>query len=326
MILKQQHIQLQNYKPEPNSFKSNGSKSEKDVLSIPLNRIKSPDRQPRRYFDEEAMEQLIASIKENGILQPLLVRPVGDKYELVAGERRLKAARTAGLTEVPVTVREMTDSQALQYNLVENLQRQDLNPVEETEGILQLLVYRLEYKSVDDVVSLLYRLENQAKGKTTRKASGNSDNKVDVADAQITQSALVNPRAIVEQLFVDLGRMKWRSFVSARLPLLKLPPEILEALRQGRIDYTKAKEIAKLSSEPDRVALLEKAIAESMTLRKIQKQIGENKASQKQPELQAEMADIFKKYKKFSGWDDQQKCDKIKSLLADLKLLLAEEN
>jgi len=80
--------------PQPMSFESNGSKSGKSVRTIPLDRLLSPEHQPRRYFDGEAMQQLIASIKENGILQPLLVRPVGDKYELVAGERRLKAART----------------------------------------------------------------------------------------------------------------------------------------------------------------------------------------------------------------------------------------
>jgi len=280
MISKQLQIQLPNYKPEPNSFESNGSKSEKDVQSIPLNRILSPDRQPRRYFYEETMQQLTASIKSNGILQPLLVRPVGDKYKLVAGERRLEAARTTGLTEVPVTVREMTEDQALQYAIVENLQRQDLNPVEETEGILQLLVFRLKCNNIDDVVSLLYRLENQTKGKTTSYA-GNSDNKVDVTDAQNPKSVLGNSLAIVEQLFADLGRMSWRSFVSTRLPLLKLPEEIIEALRQGRIDYTKAKEIAKLSSKAERVALLEEAIAKSLTLRQIQKQVREKKAPQK---------------------------------------------
>ena len=296
------------------------------MRTIPLDWLLPPDHQPRRYFDGEAMQQLIASIKENGILQPLLVRPVGDKYELVAGERRLKAARTVGMTEVPVTVREMTGEQALQYALVENLQRQDLNPVEETEGILELLVFRLECKYAD-VVSRLYRLDNEAKGKKNRSAAGNSEKDADEAETQSTQSALGrSDLTIVEQVFAELGRMNWRSFVSTRLPLLKLPPEILEALRQGRIDYTKAKEIAKLSSKPDRVALLEEAIAKSLTLRQIQKQVREKKAPKKQGEIQTEMEDIFKKSKKFSGWDDQQKCDKIKKILAELKLLLTEDN
>ena len=85
------------------------------------------------------MESLVESVGREGILQPLLVRPVGDKYELVAGERRYRAAQECSLKEVPVTIREMSDPQAIQYALTENLQREDLNPIEETEGILDLL-------------------------------------------------------------------------------------------------------------------------------------------------------------------------------------------
>ncbi|MDY6802241.1 MAG: ParB/RepB/Spo0J family partition protein [Cyanobacteriota bacterium] len=299
--------QIIDIETSPKNIEPNGSKSQKDVPSIPIDQIVSAYSQPRRYFDREAIEQLVASIKKNGILQPLLVRPLADKYEIVAGERRYRGAMELGLTAVPVTVREMTDAEALQYSLVENLQRHNLNPVEETEGILQLLASRLE-SELNDVVSLLYRLENEAKGK-------------------ITQSALGNYLPVVEQVFADLGNKNWRSFVSTKLPLLKLPPEILEALRRGRIDYTKAKEIAKLESESERVKLLEQAIAQSMSLRQIQKLVKQKKASKKLGgELQTEMEDIFKRAKKFSAWDDPDKCDKLKSLLAELKLLLAESN
>jgi ParB family chromosome partitioning protein len=120
------------------------------------------------------MQYLVESIKSEGILQPLLVRPVGKKYEVVAGERRYRAALEAGLTEVPATIREMTDDQAVQYALVENLQREDLNPVEETEGILSLLSLRLEC-DIAKVTSLLYRMENEAKGKITRNVSGKTE-------------------------------------------------------------------------------------------------------------------------------------------------------
>ncbi|MBC6477180.1 MAG: ParB/RepB/Spo0J family partition protein [Hormoscilla sp. GM7CHS1pb] len=322
MISKQKQIQPQNHRLQPNSFESNGSKSEKDIQSIPLDRIFSPDRQPRRYFDAEAMQQLIASIKSNGILQPLLVRPLGDKYKLVAGERRLEAARTAGLTEVPVTVREMTDSQALQYALVENLQRQDLNPIEETEGILQLLAFRLKCNEAD-VVTGLYRLENIAKGKITPSASGNSAN--ETSSENSNDASGKSDREIVEQVFAELGRMNWRTFVRTRLPLLKLPPEILEYLRAGRIEWTKAKAIAKLESSEERVALLPEAIAQSLSLRQVQKMVREKKPPREEFQLQAEMEKIFKRAKKFTAWDDPQKCDKLKSLLAELELLLPEE-
>lgn len=100
----------------------------------------SPDRgQPRKVFDEDALGDLANSIRQHGVLQPILVRPVQDgSYRIVAGERRWRAARLAGLTAVPVTIRDMSDEDAMSIALVENLQREDLNPVEEAEGYRHL--------------------------------------------------------------------------------------------------------------------------------------------------------------------------------------------
>ena len=100
-----------------------------------------PNRdQPRKQFDEAALADLAASIGQHGVLQPLLVRPLpGGGYQLVAGERRWRASRMAGLTEVPVVVREMTDREASELALIENLQRQDLNPIEEALGYRTLM-------------------------------------------------------------------------------------------------------------------------------------------------------------------------------------------
>ena len=124
--------------------------------SIPVEVICLPHKQPRRYFDPEKLEQLILSVKEYGILEPLLVRPLEyGKYELVAGERRLRAALVASLTEVPVVIKELNDEEALQLSLIENLHRQDLNPVEETEGILQLLALKLG-RGASEIPQLLY--------------------------------------------------------------------------------------------------------------------------------------------------------------------------
>lgn len=93
--------------------------------------------QPREHFAEDALEELASSIASHGILQPLLVRPVGGegRYQLIAGERRLRAARLAGLSEVPVLVRDLDDNEALIVTLLENLQREDLNPIEEAKGL-----------------------------------------------------------------------------------------------------------------------------------------------------------------------------------------------
>lgn len=111
-------------------------------VTLKLNEIEPNKEQPRKTFDEKALSELASSIERNGVLQPLLVRPMADgSYQLVAGERRWRASRIAGLTEVPVVIKEMSDEQAMEIALIENLQREDLNPIEEAEG-LQLLIER----------------------------------------------------------------------------------------------------------------------------------------------------------------------------------------
>jgi ParB family chromosome partitioning protein len=95
--------------------------------------------QPRHGFDAERLAELAESIRQHGVVQPLLVRPRGDRFELVAGERRWRAAQLAGLTEVPAMVRELADADALKVALVENLQREDLNPLEEAEAYSRLM-------------------------------------------------------------------------------------------------------------------------------------------------------------------------------------------
>ena len=110
------------------------------VNSLPINDIEPNRDQPRKTFDEEALGELAKSIADHGVIQPLLVRPMTDgSYQLIAGERRWRASRMAGLTEVPVVIREMSDSEAMELALVENLQREDLNPIEEARGF-QLLM------------------------------------------------------------------------------------------------------------------------------------------------------------------------------------------
>jgi ParB family chromosome partitioning protein len=110
------------------------------LLEAPLNAVGPNPRQPRTKFDDEAIAALAASIREVGILQPLIVRRSGDgRYELIAGERRLRAARLAGLTTVPVVLRESGDEDLLREALIENIHREDLNPIEQAEAFRQLL-------------------------------------------------------------------------------------------------------------------------------------------------------------------------------------------
>ena len=108
------------------------------ATELPMDEI-FPDRnQPRKDFDDESLQELANSVREHGVLQPILVRPINDGYQIVAGERRWRAARLAGLTSVPVNIREMSDFDAMSIALVENLQREDLNPIEEAEGYRNL--------------------------------------------------------------------------------------------------------------------------------------------------------------------------------------------
>ena len=110
------------------------------VKTLPITKLTSGIYQPRRLFDEEAIEQLSQSIKNHGILQPILVRPIGqDKYEIVAGERRWRAAQRVPLHDVPVIIKELDDKKTLEIALIENLQRADLSPIEEAEGYQRLI-------------------------------------------------------------------------------------------------------------------------------------------------------------------------------------------
>ncbi len=133
-----------------NSAEENGNAG--TILNI--NEIEPNRNQPRKVFDESALEDLAKSIEQNGIIQPILVRPMSDgSYQLIAGERRWRAARMVGLHEVPVTIREMSDEEASVFALIENLQREDLNSVEEAEGLKSLIeTYGFTQEEVADRV------------------------------------------------------------------------------------------------------------------------------------------------------------------------------
>jgi ParB family chromosome partitioning protein len=110
-----------------------------EVQQIALELIEPNPYQPREHFDEEKLQELAQSIAELGLLEPVLVRRTGRTYQLVAGERRVRAARLAGLSEVPALVRDFEDQEVMQVALIENLQREDLNPIEEAQGYQRLI-------------------------------------------------------------------------------------------------------------------------------------------------------------------------------------------
>jgi ParB family transcriptional regulator, chromosome partitioning protein len=268
-----------------------------------IDSIKISVHQPRQYFSETAMAELINSVKAHGILQPLLVRPLGNsEYELVAGERRYRAAKALGLANVPVTVRQMSDMEAKQFALLENLQRQDLNPVEETEGVLDLLSVVLEIDR-PSVVSLL-----------SQSARSNTDS------AEI--SSPVWQKAI--GIFDTLG-LTPESFRVNRLPLLNLPKDILNAVKQGEIEYTKARAINMLPDEELRQELLKTAIRGGWSLQQIRSYVKDTKANaktetpiSKSETPESQLSSIMSKIRSQKAWEDATKWKKIQALIKKL--------
>lgn len=110
------------------------------LQTLPLDQLQPGKYQPRTHMDQESLADLSVSIKSQGIMQPILVRPLAQGYEIIAGERRWRAARLAGLNEVPVLIRDVPDEAALAMSLIENIQRENLNPLEEAQGIQRLVI------------------------------------------------------------------------------------------------------------------------------------------------------------------------------------------
>ncbi len=229
-------------------------------LLVPLNAISYNPRQPRKHVAQASLEELAASIRDKGVLEPVIVRSVGRGYELVAGERRTRAAALAGLETVPAVVVELDDRQALEVAIVENLQREDLNAVEETEAVLGLLELALD-RSRSDVIALLQALYGEERGRP--------------ASTRFTETE----KAEAQGLFGRLGRFSLSSFVSNRLPILDFPTSVLDAVRDGRIAFTKAQAIARVENERERDRLLGAAIAEGLSLSQIRRRITELRRS-----------------------------------------------
>ena len=121
------------------SSKTKKKEETKKELTLPIDKIEPNPDQPRNQFDEDTLQELADSIKQYGMLQPILVTPKDDFYEIIAGERRWRAAKIAGVKEVPVIVKEYTDQEILEIGLIENIQREDLNPYEKALGIRNLM-------------------------------------------------------------------------------------------------------------------------------------------------------------------------------------------
>jgi ParB family transcriptional regulator, chromosome partitioning protein len=279
------------------------------LSEVPIEQITLPAQQPRRYFDPAKMAHLIESVREHGILEPLIVRPIApNQYELIAGERRFRAAQLLNLTAVPISSREFTDREAQQIALVENLQREDLNPIEETEAILALLALSLDVES-SEIIVILNQVANAQK-----------------RNLELTENVFRQYEQ-VEKLLQGIGRFTAQSFRSSRLPLLNLPEDILAALRQGKLEYTKARAIAQVKDEIKRKKLLKQAVTKELSLSAIKEEVAVVKAEElgvdRDPaDFKVRFDDIHRRVKQAKLWDDPKKRRRLEKMMGALEVLL----
>lgn len=229
---------------------------------IPVDAIRPNPHQPRVKLRDQDLVELAASIEAHGVIQPIIVTREGDGYELIAGERRWRAARMAGLTSLPAIIKDAAPQEMLELALVENLQREDLNAVEETEAVLQLLELSLELDR-GGALALLNEAVQEGRGRAPQ-ARFSADQK-----------------RVAMDLFERLGRFTPASFLANRVPILGFPDELLEAVRQGRLDFTKAQALARLDDPADRRRLLDEAARERLSLSQIRRRITEARADRK---------------------------------------------
>ena len=218
--------------------------SGKVETTLRLSQIEPDKNQPRKHFEEDAMEQLSASIKAHGLIQPIIVTPIGDdRYRIIAGERRWRACRMAGLEEVPVLIREYSAQEISEISLIENLQREDLNPIEEALGYRNLMdVYGMTQEKIADTVSKsrsavantlrLLALPEQILDfiKTTELSAGHARALLSVDDAD-TQLALAN-RIITEGLSVRQTEELVKKTKKEPKATITTDPAVAQALRE----------------------------------------------------------------------------------------------
>lgn len=291
----------------------NGTKSQAALSQvrqfIPRDRIVRDENQVRKYFDGEKLNGLAQTIAEEGILEDLAVYEIPNRpgyYQLVFGERRYRASGVAGLDKVPVRVIEKPDEKKLlKLQLIENKHHEDLNPVEEVEGALALLAAELE-KPVEEVITLLKQMDNDV-----RRASYN---------------VIGQPESDVIIKLLEGLNIKWRSFVLNQLPLLGLSPDVLEPIRQGKIEYTKALAISRLKDEEQRQEVLQEAIAQNLSIRDIRdriKQLSQSQKSTSQPsDYLKRFNAVSRQLKKTDAWENQQKRDRLVTLLKEIEDLV----
>jgi ParB family chromosome partitioning protein len=219
------------------------------TVNVPIGKLSPDPKQPRRHFNPAALRELAETIKARGILQPLLVRQVGSAYEIIAGERRWRAAQLAALSEVPVWVRnDLSDDEVRWARAVENLNREALNAFEIARAVVDYLGGLLGLDQ-DRTMSLLHRADNLRKkfrGELAQREA-TPDEIRDFLGISHAGSEVALPVVLwFENRISEYGKLSLVSFVRNQMPTLKWPPELQEAV-MGGLEYTKATLLARVT-------------------------------------------------------------------------------
>jgi ParB family transcriptional regulator, chromosome partitioning protein len=276
---------------------------------VSRSKIVRDETQVRKYFDPDKLITLAQTISEEGILEDLAVFEIPNRpgyYQLIFGERRFRASEIAGLEKVPVRVINQPEpKRLLKLQLIENKHHEDLNPIEEVEAVLDLLSAELAQPR-ELVIMHLKQMDNDA-----RRQSYN---------------VIGQPESEMIIQTLDGLNIKWRSFVLNQLQLLKLPSEILELIREGQIEYTKALAISKVKKESQRTKLLKDVLQKNLSIREIRERVKilnqtESQATDVQ-NFRQRWSLVNSQVNKSKIWNDTKKLKKLESLMNQVETLL----
>ena len=225
--------------------------AEGDIRGIPLGEIFPNEFQPRKTF--ENIDKLAKSIEKDGLIEPVVVRKKDNGYELVVGERRFEAVKRLGWEEIPAVVKDFADIQMVEIALVENLQRDDLNAIEEAEGVLNLLRHRMGLKDSGEVRNLLYQMNNEKYGLGKFRH-----------DAGLKEA--------VFEVFEVLGQ-RWDTFLKHKVPLLTMPDDLQLAIIEGNLSPSHTEDLRKIEDKETRTATTEYVIRNRLGVRETKEMV-----------------------------------------------------
>lgn len=290
--------------------------TEVKLSSIRLTFSFAPNQAPLRHqYDREEIQGWVDSdLRPNGIHTPILLRPhpvEPELFELIDGMTRyIAATEFLGCETISAVVKDLTDEQAFKVAASSTANRKKFTPLEYLDHALFLLSGEFQL-ATDDVCKLLYRLNNQSK----------KDNHIDMVKSEEEAESKEFER--VEGVFAFLGQTTWKSFVSNYLPVLKLPPELLAAVRKGDLEYSKAISLSRVKDAQDQAQLLEQVTTEGLSSSELKERVALSK-DQKEPvpEIRKRLDAAVKGVKKGKIWNDPSKSQQLNRLIDQIEALL----